>query len=228
MSYIFQLILDLRPYWTTEEASGLGIQWIKMQEPDLDLMWETFIRIPQTANPINIIRSQVYPLISRLKGKDIMNWYSFLIHDRRSGVPTSEDDDNPYFHIRFDLKRTIDPTDFLPDYCLMTRRIGRSDVEDITGIVKFLLRGERIEEAWRIIGEQSKWLLNMLNIHKEDFDVPPDQIRQFLHYFSNMSALQIICPNCGYRHPLWWRRTKETAWFSLAQVLSWLLGISSE
>ena len=169
-----------------------------MQKPNLDVIWETFIKIPNTGSHIDIMRSQLCPLISRLKDKDIINWYSFLIHNRQSGVPTSEDDTSFYFHIRFDLRKTINPKDFLPDYCVMTRKVERTAIENISGINKFLLKGEQIEEAWKVIGEQSEWVMNMLNIHKEDTDVPTDQIAQFLHYYFNMTQLGFKCPECRH------------------------------
>lgn len=160
-------------------------------------MWETFVKIPAEDSRIrlnivyNIIRSKICPLISSLRDKDVIAWYCFLLHDRSSGVPTSKNDVNPYFHIRFELKKDIDPDDFLPNYCVMTRKIRREQVESIVGIDKSLIKNEQIEEAWRIIGEQSEWLIDMLNIHKENVDIPYQQVAQFLHYFSNMTQLQV-------------------------------------
>ena len=171
-----------------------------MQRPDLNQMWETFIKIPTEDNKIrfttlfNNIRSKIYPTISHLKENDMINWYCFLIHDRNSGVPTVQDDNKPYFHIRFALEKDVDPKKFLgllPDYCIMTRHIeGRP--ETILGIDKSIIKNERIEEAWRIIGEQSEWLLEMLNIHKENVDIPAQQVAQFLHFFANMTRLQVM------------------------------------
>lgn len=170
-----------------------------MEKPDLSKMWETFIKIPAEDNRMkisalyNTIRSKIYPMISGLKDNDMINWYCFLIHDRNSGVPTSKDDSNPYFHIRFTLKKNVDPDEFLdslPNYCVMTRHIERR-LESITGINKSIIKNEEIEKAWRIIGEQSEWLLNLLNIHKENVDIPPQQIAQFLHFYANMTQLQV-------------------------------------
>ena len=173
-----------------------------MQRPNLNQMWETFIKIPLEDRPItrlkiiyDIIRLKIYPMISLLKSNDMINWYCFLIHNRKSGVPTSENDNNPYFHIRFAIKN-ISPQDFLkslPNYCVMTRKIRLKHVESIVGIDKSLLKNEQIEEAWRIIGEQSEWVINMLNIHKEDVETNLllQHVVQFLHYYSNITQLQI-------------------------------------
>jgi len=166
-----------------------------MQKPDLNRIWETFIKIPLNCNPIDMIRFQVFPLISRFKDTGI-RWYCFLIHDRGSGVPTSKDDPHLYFHVRFELDEDTNPEEFLLDYCVMTRKT--EPIENIAGINKSLLRDEQIEEAWKIIGEQSEWVINMLNIYKPEVDIPPNQIAQFLHYYFNMTQLGIKCPNCEH------------------------------
>ena len=183
---------------------------MEMQQPDLNKMWETFVRIgiPDYASPkpfldffnlIQIIRSKIYPMISRLQNDGVINWYCFLVHDRKSGVPTTEDDYNCYFHIRVSLRNDVEPS--FPNYCVMTRKIKREWVESISGIDKSLLKNEEIEEAWRIIGEQSEWLLGLLNIYKDELDIPPQQIKQFFHYFFNITHVSITCPRCGSKVP---------------------------
>jgi len=171
-----------------------------MEKPDLNQMWETFIRIekfdPITPNKpfidiskiIRMIRVQVHTMISRLIREGTINWYCFLIHTKNR-VPTTKDDNNAYFHIRVSVTNNTEPS--FPDYCVMTRRIERDWVKSISGIDKSLLKNEEIEEAWRIIGEQSEWLLKMLNIHKEDVEVPPRQIGQFYHFFANMAQIGV-------------------------------------
>ena len=72
----------------------------------------------------------------------------------------------------------------------MTRKVKVGLVENIAGINKSLLKNEEIEEAWRIIGEQSEWIINLVNIHKEDIGwVPITQFVQFMHFFMNMMGL---------------------------------------
>jgi hypothetical protein len=181
-----------------------------MQKPNLDKMWETFIRIPTENSRINsdsifdTIRFRIYPVIQRLKNDSILDWHCFLIHDRNSGVPTTQDDSNAYFHIRVSLKKN-DGFDFpkvLPEYCVMTRKVERSWVQNIsidergTGFDTSLLKREEIEELWRIIGEQSEWLMNMLDIYKEEVQIPLNYIAQFFHYYFNMTQLSVTCPNC--------------------------------
>jgi len=172
-------------------------------------MWETFVKLQvepgrtTTDSILNTVRIKIPPLISRING--LIDWYCFLVHGRKSGVPTSENDGNAYLHIRLSLKQNVNPEDFLeslPTYCLMTRKVEREWVKDIsTGEgTKFdtsSLKDEKIEEAWRIIGEQSEWLLNMLSIYRNDVQIPLQHIGQWFHYFFNMTGLSIVCPNCG-------------------------------
>ena len=164
-----------------------------MEKPDLNQMWETFIRIGEMpfidiSKIIRMIRFQIDAMISHLIRDGTINWYCFLIHGKNS-VPTTKDDNNAYFHIRVSVKNNTEPS--FPDYCVMTRKIERDWVKSISGIDKSLLENEEIEEAWRIIGEQSEWLLKMLNIHKEDVEVPPRQIGQFYHFFANMAQIGV-------------------------------------
>jgi len=139
----------------------------------------------------------VYPTIQDLRQKEIIDWYCFLVHNRGSGVPTTEDDDNLYFHIRFSLSKHINPKGFLPEYCVMTRKVKYENVkqiwisnDEVMDISKF--KTERIEEAWRIIGEQSEWFLKMLERYKENIKITPKQVAPFMHYYSNMAQLRVV------------------------------------
>lgn len=155
------------------------------------------------AKIIHLIRFKIHVTISNLREKRIINWYCFLIHKN----PKNKDDPNLYFHIRVSLKNDVKPKVFresLPDYCVFTQPMKRKRVEKISiGRKEYfdtsLFKTEKIEDAWRIIGEQSEWVMNMLNIHKKDVEINkyPKQIGQFLHYYFNMLGLQIKCPYCG-------------------------------
>ena len=183
-----------------------------MQKPNLDKMWETFIRMPvennvTTVNAIlDTLRFKIYPLVSHLCSNGVIDWYCFLIHDRNSGVPTPQDDNNAYFHIRVSLKEDVKPDSFLKsltDYCIMTRQVNRDWVKEISVdnkgnlFDKSMLKSESIEDIWRIIGEQSELLLDMLSVYKDNVKIPLQYIGLFFHYYFNMTQLLISCPNCG-------------------------------
>jgi hypothetical protein len=180
-----------------------------MQKPDLSRMWETFVKLqvePGRTVPdsvFNNVRTKISPLMSKING--LTDWYCILVHGKNSGVPTAESNGNAYFHIRVSFRQNVKPDDFLralPTYCLMTRKVERGWVENISigEGAKFdtsLLKDEKIEEVWRIIGEQSEWLLNMLSIYRDDVQIPLQHIGQWFHYFFNMAQLSLVCPNCG-------------------------------
>ena len=162
-------------------------------------MWETFIKFSwediRSARHFDVIRNQIYPLITQLKADGIINWYCFLIHGKDNGVPTTPDDTNPYFHIRFDVTEEIDPIQYLPIYCVLTRKVELLWVKDISvanGLFDTqLMKDESIEEVWRLIGEQSEWVFNLLNSFKGNVTIPLQCVGQFLHYYANMTMLRV-------------------------------------
>jgi hypothetical protein len=167
-----------------------------MEKPKLERMWETYVKLgmPQTVTNqllFSTIRSKLYPMLHTLKIEHTIKWYCFLLHPSRT-----KGDQNFYFHIRLEPKDEINNTEqvlnILPDYCEKEMTVLCKDVENITsisGIDKSLLKNEEIEEAWRILGEQSEWLMNMVNIYKEEVIVPVSNITQFMHFFLNMLGL---------------------------------------
>jgi len=173
-----------------------------MEKPDLSRLWETFIRFSwddlSSGGHIGLIREKVASTISVLKAKGNIDWYCFFIHDKNSGVPTSTDDEYLYFHIIFALKKHINPVDVLPIYCVLTRKADSEWAKSISvdnNGAKFdvsLLKDESIEEVWRLIGEQSEWLLNLLTAFKENVNIPASYIKRFLNYYTDMTALVMM------------------------------------
>jgi hypothetical protein len=102
---------------------------------------------------IGLIRDKVAYMISMLKAKGDVGWYCFWIHDRDSRVPTSEDNDYLYFHIRFKLKRHISLVDILPIFCVLVRQVESEWVKSIainSNGAEFeasLLRDESVEKV---------------------------------------------------------------------------------
>ncbi len=165
----------------------------------MNRMWETFIRFSwnelSSGAHIGLIRDKVGYTISMLKAKGNVDWYCFWIHDRSTGVPTSSDDGYLYFHIRFELKKHVNPVDIVPIYCIMTRKVEREWVslfsidDKSTPFDISLLRHSSVEEVWRLIGEQSEFLLNLLDSFKDNANIPASHIRRFLNHFTDMTAM---------------------------------------
>jgi len=149
-------------------------------------MWETWIKIgPGNSLTSDMfqesIRNKIYPMVSDLENRKVINWYHFLFH------PYPQDPNNGYFHLRFSVSENIKEVDDieLPPYCVSTKKID--PIRDIGGINKTLIRNEEIEEAWRLIGKQSEWVIDLVRVHKEE--IPIAQFVQFMHFFMNMMSL---------------------------------------
>jgi len=169
---------------------------------DFSRLYETFITLPEQGPYsdcpetyvqmyLDLLRSDVIPLINDLNSKGLISWYSFLRHDKDSGVPTQKDDENPYIHLRLELSQggTFEELkESLPTYCIMTQYCND---REITGIKKSYLKDEAWEEAWTVIGESSRWIVTMLNSFAKDKAANIQQVAQFLHYISNATMLHV-------------------------------------
>lgn len=163
-----------------------------MNCPDPDRAFETFIKINPEEDCIQVLQQKVKPLLEELIRTQKIRWYCFLVHDRNSGVPAATDDAATYWHLRMEMAPQADLDKLkvlLPACCAMTRKMGFGEI--IGGIDNSLLKEGRIMEAWRIIGEQSEWMLRMLDIHTGEGVPLRRQVAQFLHYFANMAQMQV-------------------------------------
>jgi hypothetical protein len=105
-----------------------------------------------------------------------------------------------FFHLRFALREETSPSSFLsslPECCTLRRkgesRRFRVFLASITeSIPETVLKNCDIRQAWRVIGEQSEWFLNMLDIYREDVEPYPTQILQFPHFFANMTQVRVM------------------------------------
>jgi hypothetical protein len=177
--------------------------------PNVDRMVETFIPIQNSKdtgslqvwqNYLDVLRSVIAPMVRDLSRKGMINWYCFLVHDRSSGVPTSEEDDRPYVHLRVSLTQATSEAEFisqLPSFCQFSRKMSMPNPPSLDKVdIQFLVKGQ-VEEGWKILGESSEWVLKMLDAHDPNKPVPPQNVTQFLHYIGNQlqaEAVQIRMP----------------------------------
>jgi hypothetical protein len=156
-----------------------------MKKPKLDRIWQTWVKIAPKKDlcrgeilPIipNLIREKINIFSELLKERKI-DWYCFLLHN------SPQEPDNYYFHVRF--TKTNGENFKLPDFCSQpqTEKVGNN----ISGIDKSLLKEEAIEEAWKILGEQSELIVKLVKIHKDK--IPIQQFVQFMHFNMNMVGL---------------------------------------
>ncbi len=172
-----------------------------MMRPDLTRMWETFVRIGpassvRSGRHIERLRIHLTPLIERLTELGLVSWYCFLIHGRTSGVPTPAGDEDSFWHVRLSLATGRAPEDLLaalsPE-CAMTRHVPVADLTRIAGLESARLTSGDIEDAWKVIGEQSQWLMETARMYRDDLRVDEmnRELRQYLHFFANMAQLQV-------------------------------------
>ena len=165
-----------------------------MNSPDTARFLETFIAVPVRpciTDPdlwhdyIGILRTKLSPLIRALQEKKLISWYSFVLHESgKSGVPTAPDDTGLDIHVRLELAPSVDEKTLrgeLPDYCLKTQMMKGPHPHGISGIDATRMRDSEVANAWRVFGESSQWVLDMLDAHKPDERVPLEHIKQFLH-----------------------------------------------
>jgi len=156
----------------------------RLENPDLNNMWRTWIKIG-LKNELtyklfqDVIRNKMYE-ISELKKMGKINWYYFLYHNK------PDDTTNGYFDVVF-TTISEEPTKFLPEYCVDTKKI--SPINEISGIESSILKDTNIVKAWKLIGEQSEFIIDLIRAHNENSVIPPKQIAQFMHYFMNQLGL---------------------------------------
>jgi hypothetical protein len=143
-------------------------------------MWRTWIRIESGDQPSfkmfqDTIRQRIQPILQLQKNGEV-NWFYFLYHSK------PDDPANLYFDVVFTTERET-PDEILPEYCIGTQKIP--PITSISGIDEKILLGEDIRKAWRIIGEQSEFMINMVCSYNENNEIPPIQIAQYMHFFMN-------------------------------------------
>ena len=158
-----------------------------MKKPNLSIIWEMVIIIPEMRNykeQLIVFREKVISTIDLLENGLRVEWYSFLIHNRNNGV--SIDYEGPLFHIRFENTKNIEKEkliSILPEYCEM---IQKADIPNsISGINLTLLENEKIDEVWKILGEFCQWFLNSIKNHKND-NLIKTNLCAFFHYHTNI------------------------------------------
>ena len=90
--------------------------------PNVESIIETFIPIQVSKDAtslqvwqdyLDMLRSAVAPLVRDLTQRGAINWYCFLVHNWKSGVPTSRDDDRLYVHLRMALTKASNEAEFI-------------------------------------------------------------------------------------------------------------------
>jgi hypothetical protein len=172
--------------------------------PNVERMIETFIPIEVSKeapsievwqNYLNMLRSVVAPLVRDLTQKGAINWYCFLVHGRESGVPTSQEDDGAYVHLRMALATVSNEAEFikqLPSFCRFSRKMSVPNPPSLDHVdIQSLAKGQ-VEQGWKVLGESSEWVLKMLAAHDPSKQIPRQNVAQFLHYIGNQLLVDFV------------------------------------
>jgi len=191
--------------------------------------WVTFLRVPEPSttdlvpalepvwcqarginpaapNVIRLLRDKVLPLVRGLEKKSGLVGYHFLVHDRLSGVPTTEDDHGAYIHLRLVFKKGYEFDKYIAGWTLGHRAPGQATPQsmafvmtrpaatgqtEIGGVDLGLIPGGLVK-ANHLINLQSAWVLAFIEAHawRDDADMVK-QTRQYLHYFANMLQINV-------------------------------------
>lgn len=175
-----------------------------VRTPDPARMWEAFFKIgehapgrasgeevlyadpaaarEETLAYLRILRDRVAPVVRDLERGGVIDWYSFLVHDRESGVPVSEGDRGVYVHLRFSTTEARGDGDvagrFPPEWLLRRATLVWTAKEDARG--------------WRRLGELSALILEIV---EEQSPVSDDalvhELASLLHYAANMAQMRV-------------------------------------
>ena len=126
---------------------------------------------------LRTLRQRVLPLLRDLERKAVLRSYSFLVHDRTSGVPCPPEDPSPYIHLRLVLNPVADARKLLPKEWVFVRRV-KADKDE--------------ERAHNLIDRQAALYREIVEAAPGDNEV--DVLRyvgQHLHFFANMSQMRV-------------------------------------
>jgi len=170
--------------------------------PNLTRLVETYLRIgPPPAVVglwtvyLDVLRFRVAPPIDSLRKQQLIGWYSFLVHDRSSGVPTNETDQDLFVHLCVEL---VGSTSFdqlseaLPKEYLFTRNHGPIDAQTIYPADAGSFVNPELPTAWSLFGATSEWTLDFLGSHRPDRPIPVQNVGQFLHYLGNQLMVRAV------------------------------------
>jgi hypothetical protein len=167
-----------------------------MRAPNMARMTETFVMIgtPNDANRarqryFGLLRTRVSPLVEDLRRRCYIGWFSFLVHNRKSGsIPVPEGDNRLYIHLRFERLPRVSHERLrasLPDFCEHTRPMRRNVSHSLGPVDTSALIEPEIATGWGLFGSSSEWVLQFVCSHRDSLPIPNDNVRQFFHYIEN-------------------------------------------
>ena len=180
-------------------AAHLGlVRQLSMRTPELNRVVETFVRIGTSTelSPdryFSLLRTFVAPLVRNLRARNLVGWFSFLVHDRDSGVPTTQQDQAAYLHLRFERLAGVDfdtLINALPQNCVLTQTVESIDERSLQPADHTALVAPEVATGWALFGASSEWALDFACAHRGDRSLPLNNLGQFLHYLGNQLLIR--------------------------------------
>ncbi len=159
---------------------------LRDEPPGIDPLYLASLGIEQAAPIVlRVLQQHVLPVVRNLAPKQF--W--FLVHSRNSGVPTSETDHIAYL----DLTMVFDRAPRFPSgapWTMMSEQPLR--VIGTNGALPAGWTHLRAAQVHELLHAQAELLLKFVEMHKDLEDrVMLRHLRQYLHYFANISQMRI-------------------------------------
>lgn len=154
--------------------------------PNLNCIVDTYFRVkdPNFDPYISQLRTDLIPGIRKLQGDQLIIWYCFLMHGAdqlAERVPKT--DQNLYVHIRLGLKDGVDINEFKKQLPHNWEKPIKVQLAEISGLNDSRLKDKNWAYAWKLIGEASEWVVQLIENHRESISIR--QVIQFLHFITN-------------------------------------------
>lgn len=158
-------------------------------EPGLDPSWSAAMGVDKDALAVlRRVRRDVLPLVRDLaKPAGTLRSFSFLVHDRASGVPCPPEDPTAYIHLRLEMY----DKDAKPSRPWKVKELRARLPESWVYLTKVKPTKEELR-VQEVLADQSAWYLGFLEKNASMSDVQLLQhVGQHLHYFANMAQLTV-------------------------------------
>lgn len=161
---------------------------LKDKAPVADALWLAQQGMNESSPiVVELLREHVWPLV--LVNHPTQIW--FFVHNRESGVPTTEDDKSAYLDITlvFPIARGLK----LDAPFVMTRPDKLSEQCAGWDLKQLKVRGMEIELVHRLHDTQARMLLQFIASFKKDADTMTilKHLRQYMHYLANVTQMRI-------------------------------------
>lgn len=168
-----------------------------MHSPNLDAIWESFVRIGPcrestfaAAHHVRVLRQTVAPAIDQVRRSGLADWFHLLIHDDGTFNVQAPPRGDALWHLRLSLRQAARPADLraaLPSSFEATRPVPRSQLDFIPGLDALLLKSADTADSWAILGMQTEWLLQALALYREEAEPVAIcwELRQYHHLLEN-------------------------------------------